>query len=272
MRKAKGWLLACGFLFLTGLASAQPTFPENGVADPKLGHYAFTHATVVRDANTTLKDATLIIKDGRITAVGTNLKVPAGAVEVNCTGKFIYPSFIDLYADYGTTLPQRTGTGGGQFNPGQQPQLGTATKGAYGWNQAIKSEADAFKVFAVDEAKAKSLRESGFGTVLSHVRDGIARGTGTLVSLATEKENFVILKEKASAHYSFSKGTSTQSYPGSMMGMIALLRQSYIDAQWYKNKPAKEGLNLSLQAWNEAEGLPQIFEANDKWNDLRASI
>jgi imidazolonepropionase-like amidohydrolase len=270
MRKAKGWLLACGFLFLTGLASAQPTFPENGVADPKLGHYAFTHATVVRDANTTLKDATLIIKDGRITAVGTNLKVPAGAVEVNCTGKFIYPSFIDLYADYGTTLPQRTGTGGGQFNPGQQPQLGTATKGAYGWNQAIKSEADAFKVFAVDEAKAKSLRESGFGTVLSHVRDGIARGTGALVSLASEKENFVILKEKASAHYSFSKGTSTQSYPGSMMGLIALLRQSYIDAQWYKNKPAKEGLNLSLQAWNEAQGLPQIFEANDKWNDLRA--
>ena len=55
-----------------------------------------------------------------------------------------------------------------------------------------------------------------------------------------------------------------------MMGMIALLRQSYIDAAWYKNKPAKEGLNLSLQAWNENQNLPQIFEANDKWNNLRA--
>ncbi|MBS1975027.1 MAG: amidohydrolase family protein, partial [Bacteroidetes bacterium] len=59
-------------------------------------------------------------------------------------------------------------------------------------------------------------------------------------------------------------------YPTSMMGSIALLRQTYLDAQWYKSKPAQEGVNLSLQAWNNNQGLPQIFEANDKWNDLRA--
>jgi len=55
-----------------------------------------------------------------------------------------------------------------------------------------------------------------------------------------------------------------------MMGVIALLRQSYIDAAWYKTAPAKEGMNLTLKAWNDNQGLPQIFEANDKWNDLRA--
>src|SRR6185436_19386870 len=87
---------------------------------------------------------------------------------------------------------------------------------------------------------------------------------------SNEKENFTIIKERAAAHYSFNKGTSTQSYPSSMMGMIALLRQTYIDAQWYKNKPATEGLNLSLQAWNNNQDLPQIFDASDKWNDLRA--
>jgi hypothetical protein len=80
----------------------------------------------------------------------------------------------------------------------------------------------------------------------------------------------LILKDRASAHYSFTKGSSTQSYPNSMMGMIALLRQSYLDAQWYKKQAAKEGLNLSMQAWNDNQQLPQIFEANDKWNDLRA--
>ena len=249
-----------------GRSISQVTFPENGVADPRHGHYAFTNATIVKDAENTLSNAVLIIKDGKIVSVGSNLKVPAGAVEVDCRGKYIYPSFIDIYADYGTSVQQRQGG----TTPGQQAQLSTNTRGAYGWNQAIKSEADAFKVFSVDDTKAKALREQGFGTVLSHVRDGVARGTGTLVSLATEKENLVILKERASTHYSFNKGNSTQSYPNSMMGMIALLRQSYIDAAWYKNKPAKEGLNLSLQAWNENQNLPQIFEANDKWNDLRA--
>ena len=55
-----------------------------------------------------------------------------------------------------------------------------------------------------------------------------------------------------------------------MMGMIALLRQTYLDANWYKNQPQEEGYNLTLKTWNENQGIPQIFEANDKWNDLRA--
>ena len=266
MRKAKCLLLAI-VLLLNVFAMAQPTFPENGVADPRLEHYAFTNATIVKDASSTLTNATMIIKEGRIVAVGTNLKVPAGAVEVDCKGKYIYPSFIDIYADYGTQTPARQQGG---FDFFARAQLNTNTKGAYGWNQAVKSEVDAFKVFNTDNAKAQTLREAGFGTVLSHVQDGIIRGTGTLVTLANERENAVILKDRASAHLSFNKGSSTQSYPNSMMGMIALLRQTYLDGQWYKNKPAKEGINLSLEAWNHNLNLPHIFEAGDKWNNLRA--
>ncbi|MCW3074909.1 MAG: amidohydrolase [Flaviaesturariibacter sp.] len=269
MRKKECLALVLGVMLSCSRLWAQPTFPENGIADPRHGHYAFTNATIVKDASTTLSNATMVIKDGKIISVTAGGKVPAGAVEINCTGKYLYPSFVDIYADYGTSLPQRP-PGAGGFNFAQQPQLATATKGAYGWNQAIKSDADAFRVFAVDDAKAKTLRESGFGTVLSHVRDGIARGTGTLVSLANDKENMVILKDRASAHYSFNKGTSSQSYPSSLMGSIALLRQTYLDAQWYKTKPAQEGLNLTLQAWNDEQGLPQIFEGGDKWNNLRA--
>jgi imidazolonepropionase-like amidohydrolase len=276
MRKARflyKMVFALAFTAIATTLGAQVTFPENGVADARHGHYAFTNATIVKDAATTVNNATLIVRDGKIIALGENIKVPAGAVEIDCKGKYIYPSFIDIYADYGIPARPTTGPGGGGgggFNPGQQPQLNTNVKGPYGWNQALKSDVDAYRVFAVDDAKAKPLREVGFGTVLSHVRDGIARGTGTVVTLADEKENLVIIKERASAHYSFAKGTSTQSYPGSMMGSIALLRQTYLDAQWYKNKPAREGLNLTLKSWNENQDLPQIFEANDKWNNLRA--
>jgi len=108
--------------------------------------------------------------------------------------------------------------------------------------------------------------------VLTHQKDGIARGTGAVVSLANKADNLVIIKDKASSHYSFSKGTSTQSYPGSMMGSIALLRQSFLDGQWYKNQSSStgkangEGLNLTLQAWNNNLAYPLIFDANDKWN------
>jgi imidazolonepropionase-like amidohydrolase len=268
MRKLQFWFASvCCSLFCIPVF-AQPTFPENGTADPRHGYYAFTNATIVKDGITTLPGATMIIKDGKIISVGAGLAVPAGAVEVDCKGKYIYPSFIDIYTDYGT--PQRTQTGGGGFNFNQAPQTDNAVKGPYGWNQAIKSDVDVYKVFSVNDATAKPLREAGFGTVLTHVKDGVARGTGAVVTLATEKENLVIIKEKASAHYSFNKGTSAQSYPSSMMGYIALLRQTFLDAAWYKTKPYTEGFNATLQSWNDEQNMPQIFEANDKWNDMRA--
>lgn len=268
MRKLRSlsWL---SLLLLFSLAmNAQQTFPVNGVADPREYYFAFTNATLVKDGQTTLKNATLIIRKGKIVNVGTHVTIPKEAVVVNCSGKFIYPSLIDIYSDYGIAIPQRQqGGGGGFFGP---QQFLSNTKGAYGWNQAIRSEVNGASLFLADDAKAKPLRDIGFGSVLTHQKDGIARGTGVFVTLAGEKENLVIVKEKASANYSFNKGVSTQSYPGSMMGSVALLRQTYLDAQWYKSKPVGEGVNMSLQAWNDNQGLPQIFESSDKWGDIRA--
>src|SRR5436190_14545862 len=134
-------LVSVGLLIGSAMNSrAQETFPENGVADPRHGYYSFVNATIVKDASTTLNNATLIIKDGKIVSVGANLKTPAGAVEVDCKGKYIYPSFIDIYADYGTATPQRPQGNFGFFG---QSQIESNTKGAFGWNQAIRSETDA---------------------------------------------------------------------------------------------------------------------------------
>lgn len=269
----KNMLLPCLLLLFGIILQAQVTFPVNGVADVRNISYAFINATIYKDGITPLKDATFIIKDGKITAIGIGIQIPQNAAVIDLKGKSIYPSFIDIYSDYGIASSERAAGGTGGFGGGgfrMQQQFESTTKGPVGWNQAIKSELDAITLFSVDDSKAAPLREAGFGTVLTHNKDGIARGTGLLVSLASQKENLVILKAKASAHYSLSKGTSTQSYPSSMMGVIALLRQSFIDANWYKGKPAGEGLNLTLEAWNNNIGLPQIFEANDKWNNLRA--
>lgn len=246
---------------------AQETFQVNGVADIRNSTYAFTHATIYKDAGTVLQGATMVIRKGRIVAVGTDVKAPQEAIVTDCKGKYIYPSFIDLYSDYGIAQPQRPPR---DFNYYSSVQFNSSEKGAYGWNQAIKSNVHASEIFSAEEAKAKSLRDMGFGVVLTHQKDGIARGTGALVSLADDKENLLLIRPKAAALFSFNKGTSTQSYPGSLMGSIALLRQTFLDGQWYKSKPATEGVNLSLDAWNDNLGLPKIFDAGEKWNDLRA--
>ncbi|HZE84118.1 MAG TPA: amidohydrolase family protein, partial [Puia sp.] len=262
--------LLTGLLSLAFFSKAQTSFPLNGVADPRQGCYAFTNATIVKDGQATLSGATLIIRDGLIVGAGAGLSLPKDAVVIDCSGKYIYPSFIDLFSDYGIAGPERERTRGAGFDFRAPAQLNSNTRGAYNWNQAIHPETDASRIFTVDDAKAKPLRENGFGTVLTHMKDGIARGSGAVVTLANEKENLVMVRQRASANYSFTKGTSTQSYPGSLMGSIALLRQTYLDAQWYKGQPVHEGTNLSLQAWLDEQSLPQIFDAGDKWNDIRA--
>ena len=256
--------LLAAFILISSFTFAQETFPVNGVADQRSDYFAFINATIVKDPQTTLTNATLIIKQGKIVAVGTNIAVPKDAAVLDCKGKYIYPSFIDLFSDYGIppVVP-------GKADYSKYQNISN-TKGAYGWNQALKPETDASKLFGSNNDKAKDLRNIGFGTVVSHQQDGIARGTGTLVTLGNDKENFLMIKDRAATFYSFNKGTSTQDYPNSLMGEIALLRQTYLDAQWYKTKPATEGINISLQSWNDNQNLPQIFEASDKWNDLRA--
>lgn len=270
MRKILSVVLA---ILLAVVTNAQETFYTNGVADKRTSCMAFTNATIVQHSGSLLTNATLVIKEGLITSVGVNAAIPKEAVVINCAGKYIYPSFIDIYSDYGMPTPQRAPTVQGFFGT---TQLNSNIKGAYGWNQALKPEVEAYKVFSADESKAKSLREVGFGSVLTHVKDGIARGSGSLVTLSSSKENFTIIKDRASNQLSFNTGTSTQSYPNSLMGAIALLRQTYLDALWYKNNPSAEGVNITLKNWTENLSLPQIFDvqarfgAGEFWNILRA--
>ena len=131
------------FIFYSA-AHAQITFPVNGIADPQVKCFAFTNATIVKDAQTTLTNATLVIREGKIVSVGNGVTIPKDAVVIDCNGKFIYPSFIDIYSDYGIPAPQRTGA---PFDFRAPAQLTSNTKGAFGWNQAIKDRNRCRQIF-----------------------------------------------------------------------------------------------------------------------------
>ena len=255
-------LLAVG---LVQAVYAQTTFPQNGVYDERPGLYAFTNATIVIDPQNTLTNATLLVRNGRIEAVGRAVKLPAGTVSTDLKGKRIYPALIDIDSDYG--MPEVKADRQSRQAP---PQLESKKVGPYYWNQAVQPENDASQLFKADDKKADELRKLGFGSVLTHPHDGLARGTGVLVTLADDRENRLVLKPNATAHYSFSKGSSGQTVPSSMMGSVAVLRQAFYDADWSKRAGSKEQTNLSLDALNKHQGLPAIFEANDKLGILRA--
>src|SRR5699024_7584308 len=92
-------------------------------------------------------------------------------------------------------------------------------------------------------------------------QDGIARGSAAVVTLGKTKANKVLLEPESSAHYSFDKGVSKNSYPSSIMGSVALLRQTYYDAEWYIKQDQE--VNISLKEFHRLQDLPQVFEADE---------
>ncbi|RYY14090.1 MAG: amidohydrolase, partial [Cytophagaceae bacterium] len=233
------------------------------------GLYAFTHATIQTDYQTQLKDATLVIREGKIVAVGptATIKIPAGAVVQDLSGQYVYPGLVDMFTSYGVPeakAPERQG------RRGSGPQFDSQKPGAFDWNQAIHPEVNAAELFKINAEQAKAYRALGFGAVLTQQPDGVMRGTAALVSLNSDrKENEVLLLDRAASGLSFDKGTSTQDYPSSLMGSIALLRQTYLDAQWNQRNPRREQ-NLSLLALTQQKSLPALFEVRDKNSALRA--
>lgn len=99
---------------LAGCAStpqkpATPTKPYDFAADPYPSTYQrvasppilLQHATVLTGTGTRLDDADVLMRDGRIAAVGQALEAPADAVRVDATGKWITPGIIDIHSHLG---------------------------------------------------------------------------------------------------------------------------------------------------------------------------
>lgn len=252
-------LLTAAFFY----SNAQVTFPNNGVQDQRERYYALTGATVYTDFDTKVENATLVIRKGKVVSVTQGAAPPEGAVVVSLNGKTVYPAFIDIYSDYGMPKPQAVGKA-----PERKPQMLSNKSGAYAWNEALKTTFEAYAHFEPDAKAAKTLRQAGFAAVSTHRMDGVSRGTATLVGLGDERAHEMIFKQRAAHALAFNKGTSTQGYPNSLMGMIALLRQTYLDGQWYAKQD--EEVNLSLRAWNAVQDMPQLFAVNGRLEALRA--
>jgi imidazolonepropionase-like amidohydrolase len=256
-------LMLCLFLEIAPLIlMAQKTFPVNGPANESKEIYAITHCKAYINSETIINNCTLLIQDGKILDVGQNIAIPKNAIEINATGKTIYPGFIDLYSNYGISYQTNN-----KDNKGYQQFL-SSKKGAYNWNEAIRSEYNAADFFSPDEGRNKFYLDAGFGAVLTGLQDGICRGSSALVFSASLPAHHAIIKANAAAGFSFQKGSSSQDYPSSLMGSIALIRQTYYDAQWYAKQ--KNERNISLEKFNSLRSLPAIFSAENKFSILRA--
>ena len=259
----KRFLLFFFFALSTLFAIAQFK-PDNGVKESNPYRILLTNATVYVSPTQKLENANILIEGSRIVEVSTKAIRDSKAVTYDFKGKTIVPAFIELNSNVGLPIV-------GENNFSIRPNSGNSNQGAFYWNDAVHPEFEAATNYQIDSKANDNLIKMGFGFALSHLQDGIVRGSGTLVSLGNQNSNKQIISTSVGQFYSFSKGSSNLNYPSSQMGSIALLRQALYDLKYYSSLQNKDEHSISLEKWNSQFALPAFFQSTDKWEILRAA-
>ncbi len=249
--------------------SADQTSRTNGMRDNTPSLTAIQNATVVTEPGEVVTNATLVIENGKVKSVESGNRAPAGARVIDGTGYTIYPGFIDPYASYGIDVTyEKADT--------DKPIYNNEREGGNAANDAIHAEKDWYSVFKTNSDDAKKWVSEGFTSVQTAKLDGIFQGQAATVSLADKIANDVIYRSESKHFGSFDKGTSQQQYPSSLMGSIALVRQTLSDANWYENAYGKQShnqpaeFNAALDSLKNIESEGIVFKVSDEKTLLRA--
>ncbi|NOZ03290.1 MAG: amidohydrolase family protein, partial [FCB group bacterium] len=257
MRKRKYFvsLVMLSVFFLRGQVAPVKGLHEN---PPRV--WALTNGNVYTDPNTLIKGAAIVLRDGIIEAVGTDLDIPGDATEIDLNGNTVYAGFIESWLE----IPDRD----------------TIRTARDHWNKQVRADRIAFDSYKPDAKDVKQLRALGFTTAHLIPKNGIFRGQSSLVQLTDKPE---VLKTTVAQTLDFKfGGWGSNEYPNSLLGCIALIRQTFLDADWYarateifreypeSNEPVKEDRALQALAEARRQKYPFIFNARDELYALRA--
>lgn len=265
---------------VTAAAPRPTSAPIEGMRDATGRVHALVGARIVLSPEETLERGTLVLRDGRIVAVGADVAPPADARVWDVSGRVLYPGFIE--SDSTVFLPaglKAAPTGGDDARPAATPP---AIDGASAWNPRVTPERDAAAELVADAKTAEGLRELGFTTAQVVPARGIFRGQGALVSLGEGGFRERVIRRGVSQAIALEYGRgSGPGYPTALMGAVALVRQTLLDAQWYAkaqeqfaNNPTaleRPETNTALAALGPVvnAGQPVIFDLADELQTVR---
>ncbi len=241
---------------LANCAAAESELLPPGYRPLPLGVHALVGGKVVIKPGSTLEHGTIVIRDGFIQAVGADIPVPADARVWDMKGMTIYAGFIEPYLVLNASNPpintsatepissHTFASDGVKFYgaPGDQTDMGTRGPG---YEVAkITPQIRAVEAYSPQEKALAPLRELGFTVGVIAPAKGIIRGTSALVALADEDPDKAVIKPDVFQHIAFEIHEDDESvYPGSLMGVIAAIRQSFFDAQHYELERASYDQN-----------------------------
>ena len=251
--------------------------------------YAIRGARIVTAAGPPIDSGTIVMRRGVIEAVGASVTVPADADVIDGSGLTVYPGLIDLGNTRAADQPVP-----------QAPQNMRTSADLERWKRAqiLKPQSRAADAVKVDDADLTKLASAGITSVLALPSGDVVSGQSALVdvvappdepqigNIVDQRRGLIVVKTPVALHVSFPNQprVGANAYPQSLMGVIAFVRQAFLDAQHYQleqqavvarrlqpgdrampDDPVLEAMQPAIE-----RKIPVAFEANQTRDILRA--
>jgi imidazolonepropionase-like amidohydrolase len=235
--------VAVPFAFATAAAQAvAANAPPSSRAD-----YALTNVRIVVSPGKVIERGTVLTRDGRISAVGANVTIPAGTVKMDLAGSTVYPGLIDAATSIGLPSPTRALPATAAPDAGAAAGRGGRAAGGGGRGvpvagrggppappvvlPEVDASAQAADMFSPTEDQLKAFRAGGVTTVGLVFDGGIFPGRVGVAMTGEKSAGPLTLKVDAGQEVAF--GTKRGGvYPATGIGVIAYIRQAFLDAQY----------------------------------------
>ncbi len=192
------------------------------------GVVVIQNATVLTVTKGTIRNGSILIRDGKIAAVGKNISVPAGATVIDATGQYVMPGIIDCHSHIAVD--------------------GGVNEGSVAVSSMVAIED------VLDPSDINIYRDLAGGVTTANVLHGSANpigGLNAVIKLRWGTDARGLLFEGAPPGIKFALGENPKRsnfapppgtqrrYPATRMGVMDVIRQAFTDAREYQQRWAR---------------------------------
>ncbi|MCY3772064.1 MAG: amidohydrolase family protein [Gemmatimonadetes bacterium] len=221
-------------------ARAQQTTPQAGLRENPSRVHALENARVYVRPDLVIEGGTVVVRDGLIVETGVSVEVPSDARRWDYSGMTIYPGLIEMFTQAGLPGKAEDNIAGSSY-----------------WNPAVRPERAAAEAYRINEAEIVRLRKSGFAAAMVVADRGVFAGSSAVVKLGAGTPNENVLKRDVFQHIRMKRNRN-RTYPAAMMGVAALMRQTILDAQWFRDAHAAYASNPRQDRPEENDALAAL--------------
>ena len=268
----KKWIIGIYCLVLNLVVQAQ-----TGDLQPLNRVYAVTHAFIVPKPGMLLTDATIVVRDGVIEAIGNQVSIPVDAQIIDADSMYVYAGFIDALSDAGIKKQEEEQGARGRGRAATPPDNSPLTNTKSG----VTPEIEVASQLDPSASDLGAMRKLGF-TTLNIVPEGrMIPGMSAAVELHGSQANEMILKANSGLYTQF-RGAENRKYPGTTIAVMSKWRDFYKNAEaamHHETMYAEDPTGLPRPSYDAAtqamypvikKEVPVIFETPDILSMYRA--